>query len=64
MNDMPLNDEEATRIADAYWVEPGLLMAGEYPGAKDELEARLKLRWLLQQGIDVWVDLTEPGNRD
>lgn len=48
-------------ILDSYWVESDRLMAGEYPGAKDEAEARRKLRWLLHQGIDCWVDLTAEG---
>jgi hypothetical protein len=48
-------------IQDTYWVEPDRLMAGEYPGAKDDEEARCKLRWLLSQGIDYWLDLTEAG---
>jgi hypothetical protein len=48
-------------IDDAYWVEAGRLLAGEYPGARQDAEARRKLRWLLAQGIDVVIDLTEAG---
>lgn len=48
-------------IADAYWVVPGLLLAGEYPCSKDEGEARRKLRWLLEQGVNYCFDLTEAG---
>jgi hypothetical protein len=48
-------------IQDSYWVEPERLMAGEYPGAKDDEDARRKLRWLLSLGIDYWLDLTEAG---
>jgi len=48
-------------ILDSYWVIPGRLLAGEYPGALDEQEARERLRWLLEQGVSAWVDLTEDG---
>lgn len=46
-------------IPDSYWVLPGRLLAGEYPCSLDEQEARRKLCWLLEQGIDYWLDLTE-----
>ena len=36
-------------------------MAGEYPGAFDERRARRRLRWLLEQGVDYCLDLTEAG---
>jgi Polymorphic toxin system, DSP-PTPase phosphatase len=48
-------------IPDSYWVLPGRFLAGEYPCSANEDEARLKLRWLLEQGIDCWLDLTEEG---
>jgi protein tyrosine/serine phosphatase len=44
---------------DCYWVEPGLLLAGEYPGAWDEATARTKLGALLACGIRTFIDLTE-----
>lgn len=44
---------------DCYWVEPGLLLAGEYPGDVDEASARSKLEALAEAGIRVFVDLTE-----
>ena len=46
---------------DSYWVEPGRFLAGEYPGHKDDTAARQKLGALLDAGIQVFVDLTEPG---
>jgi len=46
-------------IPDSYWVVAGQLLAGEYPCSKDEEEARRKLRWLLEQGVDFCLDLTE-----
>ncbi len=48
-------------IADSYWVIPGKFLAGEYPGDRTEADARAKARWLLDQGISFWVDLTEDG---
>jgi predicted protein tyrosine phosphatase len=48
-------------IADSYWVIPGMLLAGEYPGAYEESEARHKLRVLLDAGMREFIDLTEAG---
>ena len=38
---------------DCYWVEPGRLMAGEYPGDWNKRSARRKLRALLDAGVRV-----------
>ncbi len=46
---------------DSYWVVPGRLLAGEYPGAKAEAEARPKLRRFLDTGVTFFLDLTEAG---
>jgi ADP-ribosyl-[dinitrogen reductase] hydrolase len=46
-------------IPDSYWVDPGRLLAGEYPGSKREAEARAKLRRFLEAGITLFIDLTE-----
>lgn len=42
-----------------YWVEPGRLLAGEYPGAPSPAAARAKLRPFLQAGVTDFIDLTE-----
>jgi protein-tyrosine phosphatase len=42
-----------------YWVVPGELMAGEYPGAVNAAAAREKIISLLDGGITSFVDLTE-----
>jgi len=42
-----------------YYVVPGLLIAGEYPGAMTGSETRQKIRTCLDQGIRYFVDLTE-----
>jgi hypothetical protein len=44
-----------------YWVEPGRLLAGEYPGASNGDAASAKLRQYLDAGVDYFVDLTEDG---
>lgn len=46
-------------IADSYWVEPGLLLAGEYPGARDVQSARRRLEQFVHAGIRTFIDLTE-----
>ena len=48
-------------IPNSYWVVPGRFAAGEYPGAKDMVDARAKLGTLLSAGITCFVDLTETG---
>ena len=48
-------------LEQAYWVVPGRLMAGAFPGAEDPQEARRKLEALLGQGIRHLIDLMQPG---
>jgi hypothetical protein len=45
----------------SYWVVPGKLLAGEYPGARDSEEARRRLRRFLAAGVRHFIDLTEGG---
>ena len=58
---------EATLVAaphplpDSYWVVPGRLLAGEYPGARVPDETRRQLRRLRWCGVREFVDLTEAG---
>lgn len=42
----------------AWWVEPGRLLAGEYPGSWSEAKSERKLRLLMLDGVDSFVDLT------
>jgi ADP-ribosyl-[dinitrogen reductase] hydrolase len=44
-----------------YWVVPGKLLAGEYPGAPDSEEARRRLKRFLAAGVRHFIDLTEVG---
>ncbi len=48
-------------LPNTYWVIPGRLLAGEYPGDPDPAQARLRLTRLYEAGIDSFVDLTEEG---
>jgi ADP-ribosylglycohydrolase/protein-tyrosine phosphatase len=44
-----------------YWVEPGRILAGEYPGHPHSVErARSKVNLLVDHGIRTFVDLTTP----
>jgi hypothetical protein len=43
----------------SYWVEPGKLLAGCYPGDKNPKEAEAKLKGLLAYGIKLVVNLME-----
>ena len=45
----------------AYWVVPGKLMAGCYPGSEEPQEALIKLENLLNQGIHHIISLMEPN---
>lgn len=42
----------------AWWVRPGRLLAGEYPGHSDPTRARHKVDVLIDAGIRTFVDLT------
>jgi protein-tyrosine phosphatase len=46
-----------------YWVVPGKLLAGEYPGSRipDYPKQEQKIVFLLGLGVNFFVDLTEPG---
>ncbi len=48
-------------IPEAYWVEPGSLLAGPYPAPRWAHITNDKLERLLQAGIQLFVDLTEKG---
>lgn len=58
---MSVPTEMPIPISDSYWVEPGRLLAGEYPGARSRQEARQKLAQFLGAGITFFVDLTVEG---
>ncbi|MES2036717.1 MAG: protein-tyrosine phosphatase family protein [Pseudomonadota bacterium] len=47
-----------------YWVRPGQLLAGEYPGALNQETAAQRLKQYLDCGVDYFIDLTEEGELD
>lgn len=53
-----------TPIPEAYWVEPGFLLAGPYPAPRWAHITNDKLDRLLQAGIQLFVDLTEEGEAE
>ena len=48
-------------IPESYWVEPGQLLAGEYPGKNDTEATRKRLDALIQAGFNTFIDLTKPN---
>ena len=47
-------------IPNSYQLLDGRLIAGEYPGDRDETQARAKIGVLLDAGVTTFIDLTEP----
>ena len=56
-----MTDQENRPIPESYWVEPGRLLAGEYPGRFEEEQTRKLLDALIEAGLDVFIDLTRPN---
>ncbi len=48
----------------SYWVVPGLLLAGEFPGAKSQVEAQEKLGRLVDSEIQQIINLMQPNETD
>jgi hypothetical protein len=47
----------------AWWVQPGQLLAGDYPGHSSPARARQKVDLLVDAGVRTFVDLTTPADR-
>jgi len=47
-------------LRNSYWVVPGQVLAGEYPGGPTREKTRERLEQLLTAGIESFVDLTHP----
>lgn len=54
-------DQEQRPIQESYWVEPGRLLAGEYPAHFDAERTRKRIVALLEAGFDTFIDLTKPN---
>jgi protein-tyrosine phosphatase len=50
--------ESEFSFLDAYWVSPGRIMAGEYPGVEEPEYTGPRVRLLLEAGVSVFIDLT------
>ncbi len=50
-----------TPIANSFWIEPGRLLAGEYPGAPTHEETVQRLEALTEAGVTYFLNLTQPG---
>ena len=61
LDDHQSSDKSVQEIYESYWVVPGRLIAGEYPGAIDPGQAHAKARWLLGIGVTYCLNLTEPN---
>jgi hypothetical protein len=48
-------------IPESYWVEPGRLLAGEYPAQFSHELTRLRIDALIQAGFNTFIDLTKPN---
>lgn len=46
----------------AWWVRPGQVLAGEYPGHPDGTRTQVKVNILVDSGIRTFVDLTTPAD--
>lgn len=53
-------EEPKRPIPESYWVEPGRLLAGEYPGSYDPELTRRRLDGFLETGFNTFIDLTQP----
>ena len=60
-NNRPDLSTDSVPFYQAYWVLPGELLAGCYPGSEDPAQADRKLQGLIAHGIRHIVNLMEPG---
>lgn len=56
----PLSPWRHDKLVHAYWVDPGRLLAGEYPGNVISERAAEKVNLLIDAGVRTFIDLTEP----
>ena len=56
----PLDPLPPRPVPASYWVVPGRLLVGEYPGSHSRADAMEKLRLFLAAGVTCFIDLTQP----
>jgi len=49
-------------LQNSYWVVPGFLLAGEYPGTKESAPSTARLEAMVSAGITRFIDLTTPDD--
>ena len=54
------DNKQSVPFSRSYWVVPGKLLAGYYPGGENNEEAHKKLKALLDHGIRHVINLMEP----
>lgn len=47
-------------FANSYWVEPGRLLAGEYPGGSSRTDPTAAVKMLIRARVTCFIDLTQP----
>ncbi len=57
-----MNEVYPPPLKNSYWVIPGRLLAGEYPGTVDARSSRSKLRGMVAMGFTRFIDLTTPAD--
>ena len=55
----PIQDTLNVPFNQSYWVQPGLLLAGCYPGAEDHEQAHRQLKGLVACGIRHIINLMQ-----
>lgn len=56
-----MSTKDRRPIPESYWVEPGRLLAGEYPAHFNSEMTRKQIDALLEEGFDTFIDLTKPN---
>ena len=57
----PVETGRSVPFPRSYWVVPGKLLAGCYPGSENMDEAKRRTKALLTHGLRHFIDLMEPG---
>jgi len=56
-----MTDQENRPLSESYWVVPGRLLAGEYPGQYDQELTHKRLAAFVEAGFSMFIDLTRPN---
>ena len=60
MGESVASELPAPPLTNTYWVEPGRLLAGEYPATPSRADTLFRLNKLIAAGVTCFVDLTQP----